>query len=134
MAATEDKMNEAENPEDQDAKAARDAAEAMAKAAEPIDLAAAEAEAEAEEEAEESAEEIRVGFCVDRANATLKRLKEVGVADFMQARRGARGGKHFLGIEGDDLARVIRCGPELVQAPQPIGALYGADQAAQEVT
>jgi len=58
MAATEDKMNEAENPEDQDAKAARDAAEAMAKAAEPIDLAAAEAEAEAEEEAEESAEEM----------------------------------------------------------------------------
>lgn len=58
MAATEDKMNDTENPEDQDAKAARDAAEAMAKAAEPIDLAAAEAEEEAEEAAEEMADAV----------------------------------------------------------------------------
>ena len=67
MAATEDKMNEAENPEDQDAKAARDAAEAMAKAAEPIDLAAAEAEAEemadaAVENADEEPNELVVAF------------------------------------------------------------------------
>jgi len=56
VAATEDKMNEAENPdvpEDDEAAAAEDAAAALAQAAEPIDLAAIKAEAE-EEAAEEA--------------------------------------------------------------------------------